>query len=337
MENGNLTLDTADRSDWIATAMKNNNQNAIPDFLVHWRDESKHFTESVYYSAPAEADINRSSEKLRNKIATLHTNTTHIEVSEVVWAEPTTITVMTNRVCFCLVITSTTSVEYGYGRKAARSTGLGSVLFMLPGKEIRGHSPSGTIRIVICSFDRAYAESVVGPLDRLSEPQLLNALDVRSSLTSAILLRLMHEAIHPGPLSTAVIESMGHTLLVECAHWLLINDSNPQPEGRLTARDFGIMDQYLAGLSGESPSVAELAAACGFSERHFAKLFRQKTGYSVAQYIKSAQIAKAKTYLLETDLPLKEIAHRLGFSTPANFSFAFRAATGITPGKFRKT
>jgi AraC family transcriptional regulator len=32
---------------------------------------------------------------------------------------------------------------------------------------------------------------------------------------------------------------------------------------------------------------------------------------------------------------LKEIAYRLGFSTPANFSDAFRAATGETPGRFR--
>jgi AraC family transcriptional regulator len=71
------------------------------------------------------------------------------------------------------------------------------------------------------------------------------------------------------------------------------------------------------------------------SERYFSKLFREQTGCSVAQYIKSVQLNKAKAYLLETDLPLKEIAHRLGFSTPANFSSAFRAATGSTPGQFR--
>jgi AraC family transcriptional regulator len=47
------------------------------------------------------------------------------------------------------------------------------------------------------------------------------------------------------------------------------------------------------------------------------------------------QITKAKTYLLETNLPLKEIAYRLGFSSAANFSSAFRLATGSSPGQFR--
>jgi AraC family transcriptional regulator len=47
------------------------------------------------------------------------------------------------------------------------------------------------------------------------------------------------------------------------------------------------------------------------------------------------QISKARDYLLHTDLPLKEIAYRLGFRQPSNFSDAFRAATGETPGRFR--
>ena len=71
------------------------------------------------------------------------------------------------------------------------------------------------------------------------------------------------------------------------------------------------------------------------SQRYFAKLFRAQTNQSIGQYLKSAQILKAQTYLLQTELPLKEIAHRLGFSSPSHFSDAFRSATGETPGHFR--
>ena len=274
---------------------------------------------------------------LRTAVATLRTDTAYIEVSEVVSTQPTKITFVPNRVGFCLVITSTASIKYGYEPESAMSSGVGSILLMLPGKEISGNNVPGTIRTVTCSFESAYAESILGPLEQLTHAQLRSALHVRSSLISAILLRLMHEAIHPGTLSTAILESCGRTMLVECAHWLLIDKPNLDHCGQLTARDFSIIEQYLAEVSGKLPSVSELAAACGFSERYFAKLFRKKTGHSVAQYIKSVQIAKAKAYLLETDLPLKEIAHRLGFSTASNFSFSFRAATGITPGQFRKT
>jgi len=166
---------------------------------------------------------------------------------------------------------------------------------------------------------------------------LHNALDLRSSLISSLLLRLMHEALHPGAISEAVAESFGHAMLTECAHWLKTQNTALPTGGQLTARELQIMEEYLTGLSGKAPSVAELAAACGFSERYFARLFRELTGIPVSQYIKSVQISKAKVLLLETDLPLKEIAYRLGYSTSANFSASFRAATGSTPGQFRKT
>ncbi len=319
--------------------MKTHNVLPNPDFLVHWRNASMRFMENIYCAVPAQADPGQPAGNIRTPIATLQASNAHIEVSEVTWTETTTLLFTPHRPGFCLLISSSssTAIEYGYVDDVVRSSKIGRILFMLPDREINSRSSRGTIRAVTCSFEREYAESIVGPLNHLTPSQLHNSLDVRSPLISSILLRLMNEALYPGPLSDAVVESFGHAMLVECAHWLLVDDSKTDAQGRLTARHFGIIEEYLAGLSGESPSVAALAAACGFSERYFAKLFREQTHNSVAQYIKTVQIAKAKAYLLETDLPLKEIAHRLGFSTPANFSFAFREATGDTPGNFRKT
>jgi AraC family transcriptional regulator len=81
--------------------------------------------------------------------------------------------------------------------------------------------------------------------------------------------------------------------------------------------------------------VSRQSRARGLSERYFSKLFREHTGQSIGQYLKAVQISKAQSYLLQTDLPLKEIAYRLGFSRPSHFSDAFRASTGETPGRFR--
>jgi AraC family transcriptional regulator len=208
---------------------------------------------------------------------------------------------------------------------------------MVPGKEICSQNQPGTVRAVTCSFDLQYAENIMGSLEQFSAAQLNNALDIRSSLISAILLRLMHEAINPGAFTEEIVESYGRAMLLECAHYLLSENSLGNVEGQLTAQHFALIEKYLAGLSGELPSVSKLAGICGFSERYFAKLFREQTHCSVAQYIKNFQITKAKSLLLETDLALKEIGYRLGFSTSANFSSAFRAATGITPGQYRKT
>src|SRR6185436_13242564 len=133
-----------------------------------------------------------------------------------------------------------------------------------------------------------HSDSVVGSLAHLSRSQLMGCLDVRSSLLPAMLLRLTNEALRPGFVSASVVDSLGRAMLVECAQRLFAQDSRPTaPRGRLTARHFAIIEEYVAGLSGESPSAAALAAACGFSASHFARLFRKHTQQSIGQYLKA--------------------------------------------------
>jgi AraC-like DNA-binding protein len=211
---------------------------------------------------------------------------------------------------------------------------VGRVIFAPPDREVFGSGSAGQMRGISCSFDMSYSERLVGSLDTLSKSQLRSCLDVQSSLLPAVFMRLMTEALHPGFVSTAVVESLGQAMLVEWSHAVLSQEPD-QSRGRLRPRHFKIIEEYLATLQGEAPSVAAIARACGFSERHFAKLFRAQTSRPIGQYLKAAQISKAQNYLLQTDLPLKEIAHRLGFSRPSNFSDAFRAATGQPPGRFR--
>ena len=50
----------------------------------------------------------------------------------------------------------------------------------------------------------------------------------------------------------------------------------------------------------------------------------------------AVQIGRAQNYLLNTDLPLKEIAFRLGFANAANFSAAFRAVFHLPPLAFKR-
>ena len=213
---------------------------------------------------------------------------------------------------------------------------VGRVIFTPPDRDVLGRGTPGKMRVVSCSFDRPYCERIVGSLDALSKTQLLSCLNVQSALLPALFSRLMTEALHPDFVSTAVVESLGQAMLVEWSHAVLSQEEK-YGRGRLLPRHFKIIDEYLAALSGQAPSVSDIAAACGFSERYFAKLFREQTHQTIGHFLKSAQISKAQSYLLQTELPLKEIAHRLGFSTPANFSDAFRAATGETPGRFRAT
>ena len=52
--------------------------------------------------------------------------------------------------------------------------------------------------------------------------------------------------------------------------------------------------------------------------------------------ISKIRIEKAEKVLLETALPLSDIAEVVGFANPSSFSHAFTKQKGISPSKFRK-
>jgi AraC family transcriptional regulator len=313
-----------------------NKNKKAPDFLAQWQNNTTQSSEEIHCEIPGVEIQSQQKDNLRIAAATLQTSTTYIEVSEVYFSESTSLIFTPFRVGFCLLVSATASVEYGYKDNLSRSTGTGNILLMLPDREINAQLAPGKLRTITCSFDQEYAESILGTLSTISQTRLLDALDLKSPLISAILLRLMNEALYPCEKSEELANALGQAMLVECSHWLSVNTENLNTDKLLTAQDFKLIDQKLADSNGNSIIASELAAACGYSERYFSKLFKKQTGCTVAEYVRAVKITKAKAYLLETDLPLKEIAFRLGFSTPANFSNSFRAATGITPAKFRK-
>ena len=312
-----------------------NNKNNAPDFLVQWQDDSLQSSLEIN----CEPTIPESASPLKAKLrqgAILH-EAKHavIAVNELRFTQPTVLNFMPNRMGFSLLVASTAAVRYGYGGEEPRALGSSALMMMLPGREIIATISAGVMRTVTCTFSVGYAESIMGSLAAISQVRLLDALDVRSTLVSSIMFRLMNEAIYPSPISDKVVDALGQALLVECAHWSYVEKQPASQPRRLSAQDFELIEQCLSGADGKAPSVTELASLCGFSERYFSKLFREQTGCSISQYIKSVKIARAKAYLLETDLSLKEIAYRLGYSTPASFSYAFRCATGRTPAAFR--
>jgi len=65
------------------------------------------------------------------------------------------------------------------------------------------------------------------------------------------------------------------------------------------------------------------------------RIVRQNLGHSTKQYIQSRRIEEAKRRLRYTDLPVSDIADRLGFDTASYFVRTFSHQTGTTPLQFR--
>lgn len=57
---------------------------------------------------------------------------------------------------------------------------------------------------------------------------------------------------------------------------------------------------------------------------------------NTASYIKGEVVLQAKRMLVHTNLPVKQIAYKLGFEDYSYFSRIFTQTTGVSPTDFRQ-
>ena len=86
----------------------------------------------------------------------------------------------------------------------------------------------------------------------------------------------------------------------------------------------------------ESLLVEDLAREACLSPFHFARMFKQSTGQSPHAYLVGRRIAIARELLATSDLRIREVGRRSGFSTHAHFCSVFRTQTGMTPATWRR-
>ncbi len=101
-------------------------------------------------------------------------------------------------------------------------------------------------------------------------------------------------------------------------------------EGRINRAKIIIAEEYR-DIKPET-----IAARLNMSYSSFRKIFREYTGFAPMQYIHEHRIGKAKELLTNTEMPIKEIAYRLGFENHEYFFTSFRKSTGHTPLGYRR-
>jgi AraC family transcriptional regulator len=107
------------------------------------------------------------------------------------------------------------------------------------------------------------------------------------------------------------------------------------PEGLDRRRLSRVLDYIDANLEGDL-TVDRLAEVACLSRFHFARAFKAAVGRSPHRHVSAKRLERAKAWLKRGDRPLVDIALSLQFSCQANFTRAFRRATGQTPGQYRR-
>ncbi len=89
-------------------------------------------------------------------------------------------------------------------------------------------------------------------------------------------------------------------------------------------------EQYATDLP-----MPDVAAELGWSEGHFYRAFKERTGRTPVEFLRDVRIRQARHWLENSDLSVARIAALVGFRDARYFARVFRACTGTAPNAAR--
>ena len=94
--------------------------------------------------------------------------------------------------------------------------------------------------------------------------------------------------------------------------------------------------QFIRDHASEAIDVDDVAEAAGISRRNLERLMESRLCRSPNRELTRVRVDRARSLLLETDLPLAVIARRCGFRNAKYLGDTFRRVEGVPPGEFRR-
>jgi AraC family transcriptional regulator len=107
------------------------------------------------------------------------------------------------------------------------------------------------------------------------------------------------------------------------------------PDGGLSRRQVTCITDFIESHLEHSLTLPELAREANISSHHFLRWFKRHFGRPPHAYVIERRLERAKSLLSKTDLPLKEVALRAGFSDQPHMTRLFRRYLDATPKAFR--
>jgi len=153
------------------------------------------------------------------------------------------------------------------------------------------------------------------------------------------LAMLAEEAFSLRPGSGAIVRRLADVLVLQTIRAWLEDEENLQ-HGRLAALadpEIGRALVLIHRRPEERWSVGSLAAEVNMSRSVFSERFSRLVGMPPMQYITQLRMHLAGSWIREEHRSLSEVAYRLGYSSEAAFSRAFKRYLQVPPGEIRRS
>lgn len=102
------------------------------------------------------------------------------------------------------------------------------------------------------------------------------------------------------------------------------------------AGSVGAAVEYINAHLTEPLTVDDVCAAAYLSKYHFCRLFKERIGVTVMEYVQKTRIVMARELLSEGKQSVTAVSEACGFSSASYFSRAFKAETGMTPLQYKR-
>jgi AraC-type DNA-binding domain-containing proteins len=146
---------------------------------------------------------------------------------------------------------------------------------------------------------------------------------------------VLRETLTPGPMSSAVVESLLHVLLVHLHRGQPTSNGAGSEAGSITA----LAERFRVLVEGhfrDRWTVARYAAELGISRDRLNDICIRAHGRPPARLIRERLMLEARIYLENSPLALGQIADVLGFAGASQFNRVFKALQGRSPGRYRE-
>ena len=112
------------------------------------------------------------------------------------------------------------------------------------------------------------------------------------------------------------------------------NDDAEQPKELYPDRLIHVI-KYTRDNLNHQITLRQVADIACMTEQSFCRFFKKRVKKSFSQYLCDLRVDRARELLVQTDKPIKDIAHLCGYNSISHFCRIFKAHTGESPLRYK--
>ena len=208
-------------------------------------------------------------------------------------------------------------------------------VFFFPARVAHGFTTGSSqgVEIVVVQFPEL-EESLTEKLLNLPPIGFFKLTDLEMSIFLDICYRFQREIVGSLPFAEMQCKAFLHQIIV-----LLLRTSSRGDLPYLIPQQQQAIERALRIIhirNQDNLRVRDIATEVSFSAQHFRVLFKRYVGVSPKKYLTTLKIQRSKCLLLHKEYSVTDVAFHLGFSSPQQFSKAFRKTIGLSPLLWRR-